>query len=228
MTETAEPWAAYFEPGAGEINDPLAPFLPPDLVAFRRNEILARAEAKRQRDEETQRRAERQQARDDHLHLWTEARRFELAMRGRDANDPGNLALSDDERATRAFYRQDQENAELERRAKREAARILADAGISGPVTVNAAGPPPPHPSVEPSLGDPPPPASRSTSMAALRSGAAATPVASRIRAAYDRWATRSTGCACASCTGEDVHRGDPAAGLPEITRTFYAGDRVR
>jgi hypothetical protein len=217
MTETAEPFAVYFAPGAGEVNDPLARYLPPDIVEFRRAAILQRQAEQAERRKEAQRKAEWQGTHDKFTTEWEMARRFELAVRGRDPNDPRNLPRSVDEVAARAFYEQDAEVAERVRQAKAQARQVFEDAGLPGQHLVNAGSPSPP-PAEGPSAGSPSPGAV-----------ARATPVGSRIRAVIDRWGSssgvaRAAGCGCAACIGEAVHR--TADDQPEITRfTYQYGD---
>lgn len=146
-------------------------------------------------------------------------------------DDPWRFYPTRDERIAEAFAAMDANvNAQL-RQAKAEAARVLRDAGVHAQVVIDSQQDvkSPPVAAMPPGLGGSPGPPPG----AASRSG-----VAARAQAALARWAsntevqrsrTPTTGaCPCVACTREDIHRGDAAAGLPEIVR--YANDpgRVR
>jgi hypothetical protein len=157
---TTEPWQAIdtpaFFPTNGEpgVYDPLAPFLPPDLVQLRRAAILERAEVQRQQGLEAEAEAKRQAVHDQYDYLWTAARKFELACRGRDPHNPRNLPRTTDEVAATAFAKQDAAAAQVTRQAMSEARKVLRDAGVTGQLTLNVESP---HPAVEPSAGSSPP-----------------------------------------------------------------------
>jgi hypothetical protein len=184
-------------PWAAMIDEPVG-LLPGQLAAWQREEAAIRAEEQRKRSEAQDRADTRYQA-----EVWA-ARQYALA-RGLpwDPQRPFEHRPTVQQRADAMFAAQDREARAADFRAAQEAGLVhLLHQGV----------PQQSSPSASESFG-----ASASVPAAAAR----ATPIGTRIRAAFDRWAARSA-------RGHATVHGDPAAGLPEISRSFYAGDRIR
>jgi hypothetical protein len=168
MTKQANIWAYQEEP---QRFDPLAPFLPPEIVAARQAVMRERAEAFEAAQHEAAEAAQRQEAHDAYFSKWTMARHIELKHRGLDPNDASNLPRSVGEVQTLADALFVDPTAAEVRTAKRQARDILADAGLSGQVTLNVGAPLLPletRPAPEPPREDGTPPAPVSASRARM------------------------------------------------------------
>jgi hypothetical protein len=208
----SEPFAAFYD-------EPPDFVRPGDLLRWKREEARERAEEARKEQERIERAEIRAQLA---LH---EARMFTLG-KGLpwDPQAPFRHFPDVYARADALMALQDAEQRDADRRALQQAGldHLLGDLPLPG----------------SSSSGDAIPPASRSVNgMVAATPRVAARPLASRIRAAFTRWEShpsgevqrsRALGCGCVACTGEDVHRSDPAAGLPELTRSCHAGATIR
>jgi hypothetical protein len=216
MTETTdavEPWVAVGPPAGGFFDEPSF-LLPGPLAAWRREQAQIAAEERRKEEERAERADLRQAA------ALFEARQYSLA-RGLpwDPQRPFANVPNVYQRADAAFAMQDREARHADLVAAQQAGLVhLLHQGVESPPVA--------------SPGDAAPPASRASAPGVA---ARANPLGTKFREAFTRWAARSgghrsTGCGCAACDPEALHRADAEAGLPprEITRTYYEGARIR
>jgi hypothetical protein len=207
-SDSVEPWVAVDDeptaPPAGFGWD--FPLPPGQATASRRMELAEKAEER----ERQERLAEHMEA--SHNRAVMEAMtRAHAANEAWDPSDPWKHYPTHGQRVEEAFAYMDLQAASELRVAKREAAKVLREHGVEAVVVVDANAPESQSPS--PGVA---PPASRALASGVGRADALGT----KVRAAFERWATRtsghqSTGCGCVACTGEDVHRADADAGLP-------------
>jgi hypothetical protein len=217
-TDDSRVWAHLGEPRrpiAGFIaSDADWPGLPADQVAAIRSLEFAERAEERARAERV---AEHREAAYNRM-VAESISRAHAHGRQWDPQDPLRDYPSIAERTELVFAQMDAQSASELRAARREAAAVLRRHGVHAMVTVDSNAPDSPHPAgPEPSGEGAQPPASRSTGMASLRPGAAATPLGTRIRGALSRWASPKRGhtsgpaggCGCAACVPGSVRSDD-------------------
>jgi hypothetical protein len=163
-------------------------------------------------------------------------RRAHRAGEAWDPSDPWRFYPTHEQRVEEAFALMDMRAASELRQAKREAARVLAEHGVHAQVVIDSNATESPHPG--PAAGDASPPASTGVSLSSSMPEAAAraNPLGAKVRAAFNRWATRSTGthrasgCGCAACVPGSVRSDDGSRPLDdghERIRSFATEPRI-